>query len=66
MVGRMASTCTKPSPPRGRHRATTTREWRMCAAACAKRITDPSLAFEWLLVKDITSSQARASRCHGL
>ena len=28
----------------------------MCAATCAKRITDPSLGFEWLLVKDITSS----------
>jgi len=32
----------------------------MCAATCAKRITDPSLAFERLLVKDITSSFTRA------
>ena len=66
MVGRMISLRARPSLPRGRHGAATTREWRMCAATCAKRITDPSLVFEWLLVKDITSSQARPSRGHRL
>jgi hypothetical protein len=58
MVALMARTRAKPSPLHALREAATRREWRMCAATCAKRITDPSLVFEWLLVKDITSSFA--------
>jgi len=58
MVAPTAVTHAKPSPPRVRHWAAATREWRMCAATCAKRITNPSPVFERLLVKDITSSVA--------
>ena len=43
MVARKACTLAGPSPPRGRHGAAAMREWRVCAATCAKRITDPSL-----------------------
>jgi hypothetical protein len=56
MVAPMTGTHARSSPPRERHQAAATREWRMCAATCAKRITDLSLVFERLLVKDITSS----------
>jgi hypothetical protein len=66
MVARMTGTRAKSPPPRGRHKAATTREWRMCAATCAKRITDSSLTFEWLLVKDITSSQISPFSGHRL
>jgi hypothetical protein len=60
MVALMACTRADPSSPNALRRAAARREWRMCAATCAKRITDPSLVFERLLVKDITSSFARA------
>ena len=46
MVALMACTRAKLSPPRERLRAAATREWRMCAATCAKGITNPSLVLE--------------------
>ena len=64
MVALTACTRGMPSPPNALRGAAARREWRMCAATCAKRITDPSLAFERLLVKDITSSFTRASPGH--